>query len=98
MTCDAQLRTTLDRRRRYVATARLSDRLPTFCVPLDPGLEPVPVELQPLVDRCYDNRKYARQVRYDRPPDPPLTPEQRAWAEGVLRAKGLIPAESGGAS
>lgn len=81
--------------RHFVAPVRLADRLPAVPVPLDPDVPPVPVELQPLLDRCYDNRKYARQLRYDRPPDPPLTPEQQAWAEGVLREKGLIPTPGG---
>ena len=29
-------------------------------------------------------------VRYDRPPDPPLTAEQAAWASGLLREKGVV--------
>ena len=45
---------------------------------------------QPLLDRCYDTGRYAEEVRYDRPPDPPLTPEQQAWAEAILREKGVL--------
>lgn len=78
-------------RRHFVAPIRLSDRLPTISVPLDRDAQPVAVDLQPLLDRCYDNRRYARQVRYTQQPDPPLTDEQRQWAEGVLRQKGLLP-------
>jgi hypothetical protein len=74
----------------FIAPIRLEDRLPRLGVPLDPGMPPVVIELQPLLDRCYDNRRYARQVRYDRPPDPPLNPDQQAWAEGVLREKGVL--------
>ena len=49
-------------------------------------------DLQPLLDRSYETGRYGEEVRYDRrQPDPPLTPEQQAWAEGVLRAKGLLP-------
>ncbi|MFO0852637.1 MAG: DUF4058 family protein [Gemmataceae bacterium] len=76
--------------RHAIAAIRLADRLPRILVPLDPGVPPVPVDLQPLLDRCYDTGLYARQLKYDRPPDPPLTPEQQAWAEGVLRTKGLL--------
>ena len=80
-----------DPARFYVGPIRLADRLPRFDLPLDPTADPVPVDLQPLLDRAYDNGRYVGGVRYDRPPDPPLTPEQQAWANGVLRAKRLIP-------
>jgi hypothetical protein len=43
-----------------------------------------------VFDDCYRGGAYERWVRYDRPCDPPLTPEQQARAEGILRAKGLI--------
>jgi hypothetical protein len=76
----------------------LPQRLPAVAVPLRPGVAAVPVNLQPVLDRCYDVGLYARRARYVRPPDPPLTPEQQAWADGVLRSKGLIPSPAGGAS
>jgi hypothetical protein len=53
---------------------------------------PVALDLQVVFDRCYDEGPLPDLARYDRKrPDPPLTPEQRAWAEGILRAKGLLP-------
>lgn len=78
-------------RRLVVAPARLADRLPRVPVPLDPGVPPVMVDLQPLLDRCYDTGLYRRQLDYARPPRPRLTPEQQAWADGILREKGLKP-------
>jgi hypothetical protein len=78
-------------RQHFIAPIRLADRLPPISVPLDRDMEPVKVELQPLLNQCYDNRRYARQVRYTQPPDPPLTDEQRLWAAGILRQKGLLP-------
>lgn len=77
-------------RQRFAAPIKLADRLPPIPIPLDEGVSPETIQLQPLLDRCYDNRRYGRQVRYNRPPDPPLTPEQQAWAEAVLREKGLL--------
>lgn len=74
----------------YAAPIRLADRLPAFAIPLDPGVPPVTVDMQPMLDRAYDTGRYGDEVRYDRPPNPPLTPEQQAWAEGVLREKGLL--------
>jgi hypothetical protein len=75
----------------HVAAFRLADRLPTIPVPLDYGVPPVPVDLQAVFDRCYDEGGFAKLAKYDRrQPDPPLTPEQQAWVEGILREKGLV--------
>jgi hypothetical protein len=76
----------------FAAAIRLSDRLPAFGIPLDPGVAPVVVDLQPLLDRAYDTGRYAQGVDYRRELEPPLTPEQRAWAEAVLTGKGILPA------
>ncbi len=77
---------------RYFARAiKLEERLPTILVPLDPGVPLVPLDLQPLLDRAYDTGRYSRLVRYSGPCEPPLTAEQKEWAEGILRAKGLLP-------
>lgn len=75
----------------FVAPIRLTDRLPVIPVPLDDGVPPVSLDLQAVFDRCYDEGPFAELARYDRKqPDPPLTPEQRAWAEAILRGKGLL--------
>lgn len=70
---------------------QLRNPLPAVAIPLQPGQPDVTIALQPLLPRCYDTGQYARRVRYDRPCDPPLTPDQQAWAEDILRAKGLRP-------
>jgi hypothetical protein len=75
----------------FVAPIKLTDKLPTFPIPLDPGVAPVTVDLQKAFDRCYDEGGFDRIAKYDRKkPDPPLAPEQQAWADGILRAKGLL--------
>jgi hypothetical protein len=74
----------------FVAPIRLADRLPALPIPLDPEVQPVTIDLQAVFDRCYDEGGFARRTRYGRPPDPPLTAEQQAWAEGILRAKGSM--------
>jgi hypothetical protein len=71
----------------FVAPFRLSDRLPTIAVPLDGSAPPVLIDLQPFLDRAYDSGRYAESAYRNGPPDPPLTPEQQAWAEGALRAR-----------
>jgi hypothetical protein len=76
----------------FVAPIRLTDRLPSIPIPLDEGVPPVPLDLQVVFDRCYDEGPLPDLARYDRrKSDPPLTPEQQSWAEGILRAKGLLP-------
>ncbi len=75
----------------HAAAIKLGDPLPAFAIPLDPDVPPVTVNLQPLLERCYASGKYDALVSYREPCDPPLTPEQQAWAEGILRAKGLLP-------
>ena len=76
----------------FVAPIKLADRLPRVPIPLDPGVEPVIIDLQAVFDRCYDEGGFARRVKYGKhQPEPPLTPDQQAWAESLLRAKGLLP-------
>jgi hypothetical protein len=74
----------------FLTRIRLADRLPQIVIPLDPGVTPIRFQLQPLLDRCYDSGRYAELVNYRLPCVPPLKPEQQAWAEGILRGKGLI--------
>ncbi len=71
----------------HAAGVRLADRLPAFGVPLDPGVPPATVDLQPMLGRAYDTGRYADLVDYARPCDPPLTAEQQAWAAGVLAGR-----------
>ncbi len=70
------------------AAIELQQRLPTIPIPLTPEVPAVGVELQPVFDRAYDESLFSRRVKYDLPPDPPLTPEQQVWADGILRARG----------
>ena len=67
-----------------VAAVSLADRLPRVPIPLDRGVPPIFVELQPLLDRAYDNSRYARKARYGEPPRPPLNTAEQAWADDIL--------------
>lgn len=72
---------------------RLTERLPTVFVPLLPGDGEVPLDLQAVFDRSYDSGPYDVRIDYaNTEPVPPLTPEQSAWARGVLRERGIVPA------
>ncbi len=73
-----------------VYTRRIGTRLPRVSVPLLPGDGSVDIDLQALADRAYDTGRYERRVKYRAwTPDPALTPEQAAWADELLKAKGI---------
>ena len=80
-----------DRPTEHAAGLRLPDRLPAIGIPLDVGVPPVVIDLQPLMDDAYDRAKWTELFSYTEPPDPPLTPEQQAWADAILREQGVIP-------
>jgi hypothetical protein len=65
----------------------LSDRLPTISVPLRPTDADVPLELQALLDKCYENGGYD-DVDYNTAPEPPLAPTAARWAAQLLRQAG----------
>jgi hypothetical protein len=76
----------------FVYPCRLGVKLPTIAVPLLPGDGAISVDLQSILDRVYDTGHYDRQVRYkETAPVPPLTAEQKQWAEAVLQEKGMFP-------
>ena len=61
------------------------DPLPAFRVPLRPGDEDVVLELQPAVDAAHLGGG-AHKLNRSRPPDPPLSGADAAWADGRLAA------------
>ncbi len=69
---------------------QIQDRLPILPVPL---LEPdpdAPLDLGSAVTAVYERGAYARMIDYGRPPpDPPLSGDQSAWLEQLLKEKGL---------
>ena len=52
---------------RLRAAFRLSEPLPKFVVPLDPGVPFVEVNLQPLFERTYKAGRYSTLLKYQRP-------------------------------
>jgi hypothetical protein len=70
----------------YAVTLR--ERLPAIRVPLRETDTDVPLDLQPVLDRCYDNGGYQDDLDYEAEPNPPLHAEDGAWADGLLREKG----------
>ena len=68
---------------------RLSQRLPVIPIPLRPEDPDASLDLQAVITTAYDRAGYDLSVDYTRDPVPPLTGEWAAWADGLLKAKGL---------
>jgi Protein of unknown function (DUF4058) len=66
----------------------LRDRLPAIPIPLRPTDAEVVVDLQPILDQCYQNGGYD-DINYRVPPAPPLEADDAAWADALLRERGL---------
>jgi Protein of unknown function (DUF4058) len=66
----------------------LRKRLPTIAVPLRQADEDVPLDLQALIDLCYQNGGYDEDLNYQAEPSPPLAPDDARWAEVRLRKQG----------
>ena len=83
-------------RRYYRTLARevypipMAERLPFIAVPLLKGDADVSADLQPAFDRTYDVARFDQRAAYGKLCVPPLTPEQQAWAEAVLKSKGVL--------
>lgn len=67
----------------------ISQRLPRIAVPLDEEVPDATLDLQAVLDRTYDEGAFARKIDYTREPVPPLTENEAAWADSLLREKGL---------
>ncbi len=67
----------------------LRERLPAIRVPLRPGDADAVLDLQPLIDQCYERRRY-HFLNYRLALNPPLSPEDASWAGQLLRQHDLL--------
>ncbi len=67
----------------------LREPLPNIPIPLRPTDSDLVLQLQPLLDECYERGRY--RMNYQQPPDPPLPADDDAWANQLLREQGLRP-------
>lgn len=67
----------------------LREPLPPLLLPLPPDVAPVRVDLQAILDRCFVESGLGDDLEYDEEPEPPLAPEDAAWADELPRARGL---------
>ena len=61
--------------------------LPAIRVPLRRADPDAALDLQVLVDQCYERGRYDSAIDYTQPPQPPLPEEEAAWAGETLSAK-----------
>ena len=74
---------------RQVYYCPLRERLPAFAVPLRKTDASAPLDLQPLIDRCYQTGRYWQLSQ--RPlPSPGLADDERAWIDERRATAGLI--------
>ena len=72
-----------DRPRGGFWPVQLRDPLPAVPIPLRPGEAEQAADLRAALDLAYDGGGYRRKI-YHYPPDPPLSPEDAAWAAGLI--------------
>lgn len=65
----------------------LRHRLPAIKIPLRPTDTDAVLDLQPLLERCYEYGRYDRDIDYRVEPVPPLAPDDAAWADALLKEK-----------
>jgi hypothetical protein len=68
----------------------LRQRLPGFRIPLRQADADIVLDLQALINLCYENGGYDT-IDYRAEPVPPLDPDDARWADALLREKGLRP-------
>ena len=67
--------------------ASYASRLPRIRIPLRPTDNDVVLDVQAALELAYTNGGYA-DLDYRQEPDPPFLPEERAWADRLLREQG----------
>jgi hypothetical protein len=73
-----------NRFRRELYPIRLRDPLPRVAIPLLEGDRPAVLDLHAVLDEAYEKGGFGRRIDYEKPPLPPLRPEDREWAHGML--------------
>jgi hypothetical protein len=69
-------------------TVGLRDRLPVIPVPLRRTDAEFRLDLQSLVNDCYESGDYGRDIDYRLEPLPPLQGDDTVWADAPLRERG----------
>lgn len=62
---------------------QLRERLPVIPIPLRQGEPDLPLDLQECLQSAFDDGRYDKTI-YRTNPEPPLSPEDDAWARGLI--------------
>jgi len=62
----------------------LRQRMPAIRVPLRRTDPDAALDLQILVDQCYERDRYQRTIDYTKPPYPPLPDDEKIWVKEIL--------------
>lgn len=64
----------------------LTQRLSAIPIPLRPTDGEVLLDLQPLIDKIYNDGRYAEDIDYSETLHPPLSPKETEWAAKLISA------------
>ncbi len=67
----------------------LQKSLPIIRIPLRETDGDISLDLQALIEQCYQNGRYGEDLDYHSDPVPPLLPDEAEWASKLLRSKSL---------
>ena len=67
----------------------LPQRLPVITIPLKPEDPDVELDLAAVLEAAYERAAYDLQIDYRKEPVPPLPEQHTAWADELLKSKGL---------
>ena len=63
--------------------------IPHFVMPLAEGSEGIAIDLKPILDEVYVLGSYDRDINYQTDPEPPLSDDDCAWLDQLLRQQRL---------
>jgi DUF971 family protein len=72
-----------------VYTRTIRERLPRIPIPLAEDDQDAVLDVQRVLDQCYVNGYYAELIDYRAEPAVPLSQDDTAWVDALLREKGL---------
>ncbi len=73
-------------RNRYeIYTRTIRDRLPMIRIPLAGDDPDVPLDIQTAFEQAYEAGSYRDRIDYEAHCEPPLAPEDHAWADDLIR-------------
>ena len=67
----------------------IGEAIPEFALPLAKGSAGVSVDLNSAVRHVYSHGSYNMLIDYRQDPEPPLSDDDRAWVDSLLREQGL---------